>query len=573
MSQADVTDSMPSQFHNDDEVVEVDKLITGVDSFIVDDVTPSSEVETDEAEEVRTDKKRTRKKRLDKTIDIDSEELDDLKEMNTSLLKSRRSAKIYTATPSGGSKVKQTGRRIFMMADSSDEENVQPPVRQFVNEISSDEGEVVAKPDLPDHSNDNTNDNTYDYNDSFIDDKDSSDSDSPTTGTSRGKKDITANREEFVEVSSDDGDAKSKPASADRKSDDQAEDDSDLPSLSDNESSHADKACTSGSEDVVALDSPPVPKVKKTTKKHAETPKIVPKTPKSRSATQKQPMKMFKGRTMTFLESLSLAKNGEEEIDFNRCHPDASKYLKSFSRHKTDLAKVLYDLYNRDAFEGQLPSEMEMIWCPRLTKTAGTCILKGKKSAKGWTDRSCKIKLSVKVLDSADRLRDTLVHEMCHAAAWLVSEFRGGHGPVWKGWAGRAMKRLPELPIISRCHSYEIRTKYKYVCTGCGHTYGRHSKSIDTEGKCCGKCRGKLVLQGSRGTGNGAGSAPPKTPNAFARFVKEKYKHCRTPGSTHADAMKQISAMFAQSKMPEQSTHADAMKQLNGMFAQAKISK
>ena len=34
--------------------------------------------------------------------------------------------------------------------------------------------------------------------------------------------------------------------------------------------------------------------------------------------------------------------------------------------------------------------------------------------------RASKIELSSKVLDSADRLRDTLVHEMCHAAAWII---------------------------------------------------------------------------------------------------------------------------------------------------------
>ena len=34
--------------------------------------------------------------------------------------------------------------------------------------------------------------------------------------------------------------------------------------------------------------------------------------------------------------------------------------------------------------------------------------------------RASKIDLSTKVLDSSDRLRDTLIHEMCHAAAWVV---------------------------------------------------------------------------------------------------------------------------------------------------------
>ena len=124
---------------------------------------------------------------------------------------------------------------------------------------------------------------------------------------------------------------------------------------------------------------------------------------------------------------------------------------------------------------------------------------------------------------------------------------------MWKSWASRAMRRLPQLPIISRCHAYEIRTKFTYRCTGCGATYGRHSKSIDTDKKCCGKCRGRLTLdQGGmrrQAASTVAEAAAPRTPNAFAMFVKDKYKTCRTPGMSHGDAMKQISAMFAQTKI------------------------
>jgi hypothetical protein len=42
---------------------------------------------------------------------------------------------------------------------------------------------------------------------------------------------------------------------------------------------------------------------------------------------------------------------------------------------------------------------------------------------------------------------------------------------------------------------------------------------------------------------------PPKTPNAFAAFVKDNYKHCRTHGRTHGDAMKVLSNMFADTKI------------------------
>ena len=34
-----------------------------------------------------------------------------------------------------------------------------------------------------------------------------------------------------------------------------------------------------------------------------------------------------------------------------------------------------------------------------------------------------------------DRIRDTLIHEMCHAATWLIDGTKkAGHGPLWKAW-------------------------------------------------------------------------------------------------------------------------------------------
>ena len=33
-----------------------------------------------------------------------------------------------------------------------------------------------------------------------------------------------------------------------------------------------------------------------------------------------------------------------------------------------------------------------------------------------------------------DRIRATLLHEMCHAAVWLVDRKRDGHGPYWRAW-------------------------------------------------------------------------------------------------------------------------------------------
>ena len=94
---------------------------------------------------------------------------------------------------------------------------------------------------------------------------------------------------------------------------------------------------------------------------------------------------------------------------------------------------MLFHLFNTKAFESKLPNDMWITWNARLTKTAGMCIQRLLKitkkldtsyssSGNSGTEevRASKIELSPKVLDSSDRLRDTLIHEMCHAAAWIV---------------------------------------------------------------------------------------------------------------------------------------------------------
>ncbi|CAH1381053.1 unnamed protein product, partial [Tenebrio molitor] len=105
--------------------------------------------------------------------------------------------------------------------------------------------------------------------------------------------------------------------------------------------------------------------------------------------------------------------------------------------------------------------ETPLEWSARLKSTAGCCYY-GRRITRrtGATERTARIVLSTKVLDSADRLRDTLIHEMCHAATWFVNHVGDGHGSFWRAWAGRAMDVFPELPPISVCHQYVIDTKY-----------------------------------------------------------------------------------------------------------------
>ncbi|KAJ8390069.1 hypothetical protein AAFF_G00110830 [Aldrovandia affinis] len=212
-----------------------------------------------------------------------------------------------------------------------------------------------------------------------------------------------------------------------------------------------------------------------------------------------------------------------------------SQYCRSFKQNKEGLTSRLYQLYNSSVFDGKLPSDMSVSWNKKLRKTAGYCIT-GQERAGG--SRYARIQLSEKVCDSADRLRDTLVHEMCHAATWLINEVRDGHGPFWKVYAHKAKLAHPELPMVTRCHSYDINYKFQYQCSRCKNTIGRHSKSLDTQRFVCALCTGQLVL---------LTPAKPRAATPFANFVKDNYKTVRQDlgGQSHAEVMRKLSVDFA----------------------------
>ncbi|NXM69797.1 ACRC protein, partial [Serilophus lunatus] len=90
-----------------------------------------------------------------------------------------------------------------------------------------------------------------------------------------------------------------------------------------------------------------------------------------------------------------------------------SHYVKHFKKNKEELAQKLYSLFNNTIFEQKLPENMVIIWNKKMRKTAGYCVTGQTEGPEG--KRYARIELSEKVCDSADRLRDTLIHEVCHA--------------------------------------------------------------------------------------------------------------------------------------------------------------
>ncbi|XP_034286006.2 germ cell nuclear acidic protein isoform X1 [Pantherophis guttatus] len=219
-----------------------------------------------------------------------------------------------------------------------------------------------------------------------------------------------------------------------------------------------------------------------------------------------------------------------------------SQFAKHFRSKKEGLAQRLYSFYNHSVFEEKLPERMEITWNKKMQKTAGCCVTGQLKEPE--MQRYAKIMLSEKVCDSADRLRDTLIHELCHAATWLIHGVRDGHGRFWNLYAKKSAMIHPELPVVSRCHNYEIKYKFTYECLQCKNTIGRHSKSLDTQRFVCALCKGQLELCQPK-LKDGTPAKAPLAP--FAKYVKENYssvKHSQQ-GLSHGAIMRKLSADFA----------------------------
>ncbi|KAH9921399.1 SprT-like family-domain-containing protein [Fomitopsis serialis] len=153
-------------------------------------------------------------------------------------------------------------------------------------------------------------------------------------------------------------------------------------------------------------------------------------------------------------------------------------------------ANTFFDEMNRLVFGHGLPSKTELKWSKRLLTTAGKA--NWHRSREGVD--STRIDLAVKILTSDERIRNTLSHEMCHLASWIISDApTENHGDIFQEWAKKVMRARPDIEVTTK-HNYEIEYKYEWKCQQCNKIYGRHSKSINPEECVCGACRvGKLI--------------------------------------------------------------------------------
>ncbi|KDD74827.1 SprT-like family protein [Helicosporidium sp. ATCC 50920] len=255
----------------------------------------------------------------------------------------------------------------------------------------------------------------------------------------------------------------------------------------------------------------------------------------------------------------------------------------TFRKRREELARELYAALNASIFDSRLPADLPISWNSRLITTAGLTHFKvagpgaaetaeasgslsgASRGSLPAPSRRASIELSARVLDAESKLRSTLCHEMCHAAAWVLDGVaKPPHGPHWRAWARRAQRIDPGMQV-NTCHSYDIFFAHRWQCTfaDCLASYGRHSASIDVRRHACGKCRAPLQYLG-RFQRDGT-PAKARGPTPFGLFVKQRFamvKATMTPGSKHADVMRALSQEWALQGKPSASKDASLVESL-----------
>lgn len=232
---------------------------------------------------------------------------------------------------------------------------------------------------------------------------------------------------------------------------------------------------------------------------------------------------------------------------------------REFQDSKHARAQVFLDELDARITQGRL-AEMtaqtggvKIEWSKKLNTTAGRACWKRKRAqtAKGENNTSiyihtASIELAEKIIDDDERLLNTLAHEFCHLANFMISEVKDRpHGKEFKEWAVKVSRAFKDRNIVvTTKHDYQIDFKYIWQCSGCGTEYKRHSKSIDPLKQSCGGCKNKLVQ-----------TKPVPRANAgkltdYQAFVKQHLQKVKgeDPSASHAAIMEKLGRMYREQK-------------------------
>ncbi|KAH0544001.1 hypothetical protein FGG08_001768 [Glutinoglossum americanum] len=257
-------------------------------------------------------------------------------------------------------------------------------------------------------------------------------------------------------------------------------------------------------------------------------------------------------------------------------HRSTLSAKKAFKERKHDLAREFLSELDDRVSGGQIASitastgGVKLIWSKKLTTTAGRANWKKEKIAKLVTDEALRnigsqsvayrhiasIELAEKVIDDENRLLNTLAHEYCHLANFIISEVLDHpHGESFKEWAKICTRAFGHRGVeVTTKHSYAIDYKYIWECTGCGVQFKRHSKSVDPTRHTCGSCKSQLVqIQ----------PAPRSVAlSEYQLFVKENFKEVKKahPLSPQKEIMGLLGAAYKRERKTTTATETTGGK-------------
>ncbi|KAJ6519297.1 SprT-like family-domain-containing protein [Mycena sanguinolenta] len=163
---------------------------------------------------------------------------------------------------------------------------------------------------------------------------------------------------------------------------------------------------------------------------------------------------------------------------------------------RVEYAQQVYSWLNKKVFKDQLPSldTIEIKWNNRLVSTAGKAQFHRDRNGNEYAE----IHLATKIVDSPGRIRNTLSHEMCHLACWIIDkQIQESHGELFHKWARKVTRKDPVFEISVE-HKYEISYNFLWECGSCDHVVGRFTNSLNPAVTMCPGCKtGTLHLHDS----------------------------------------------------------------------------
>ncbi|KAI0542491.1 hypothetical protein GGR58DRAFT_452567 [Xylaria digitata] len=234
---------------------------------------------------------------------------------------------------------------------------------------------------------------------------------------------------------------------------------------------------------------------------------------------------------------LTAPDNKEELKRMYGTSPEKKQAKKAFDVVKEDLARDFLLELDEVITNGRLAQLTEMtgglriVWSNTLLTTAGrahwkckTTTTTSKQPLTSSTSTTTKtttttqhfasIELATKVLSNESDLLNTVAHEFCHLAVFLLhGKPKHAHGVEFKAYGSSVMRAAAASPASSKDkllkaprargveinvttrHSYEIEYRFVWRCADCGGEVHRHSRSVDPTKVRCGRCKTGILVQ------------------------------------------------------------------------------